>query len=362
MIKYIYTVQNDPKKGSGVSQKIAGQVKALNNNGIETVEESHQKLSKIIRVLPLGTSTISWKQIDLGGIKGLYIRYPMADYRFVRFLKRAKESAEIVVCIEVPVYPYQKELKWYSLRTIREWIYRKFLHKYVDRVFYIGDATSDTKIFGVDSEKISNGIDFDSYSIHKRSTSDSTIRLIAVAEFQKSHGYERILKGMAEYKKVKNCRSVMFYMVGEGDEKKYYESLTEELELKDFVYFLGKLTGNELDEAYDKADIGVEVFGLYKRGIVTSSSLKSREYLARGLPFICGAPNDAIDGKFPYCLFFPNDSSVVDISKIVEFYDRIYNNSSKADEISKEIREYGINTVSWEKTMKPVSDFFKKNM
>ena len=42
------------------------------------------------------------------------------------------------------------------------------------------------------------------------------------------------------------------------------------------------MVGEELNAEFDNSDIGVESFGFYKIDISTSSSLKSREYLARG--------------------------------------------------------------------------------
>ncbi len=361
MVKYLYAHEPNKKLGSGMENKISGQVKALNNNGVTTKKEGYYKPSKIKRAIPFNTTSIEWDKIDLSNVDGIYTRYLMSDYKFIKFLKRAKEK-KIIICIEVPTFPYQKELNWYSLKAIRDKIYKGKLKKYVDRIFYMGGKGNVDNIFGIDCERIHNGIEFENYHIHKTNNTQDIIKLIAVADFQKSHGYERILKGMSEYYKNGGKRKIEFYMVGEGEEKSNYEKITFDLNLDKNVFFLGMLTGEKLDNAYDNANIGVEVFGFYKRGIDTSSSLKSREYLARGIPFICGAKNDSIKADYPYCLFFPNDSSVVDMNKVIDFYDNIYKKNKTAYEISKEIREFGISTVSWEKTMEPVSDFFKKKL
>lgn len=358
MIKYIYAFEPNKNLGSGMENKVNGQVNALKNNGLDVIKEGHCKPSKYIRMIPFMTSSINWNKIDLTNVDGLYIRYLMSDFQFIKFLKRAKKN-HIRICIEVATYPYKKELSWYSIKTIRDCFYKILLYKYVDLVFFMGGVGNVENIFGIRSKKICNGIDFNKYKIHNNTIVTNTIRLIAVADFDKRHGYERILKGISEYKKNGGKRIIDFYMVGEGSEKSFYEKLSINLGIDNNVHFLGRLIGKDLDLAYDSADIGVEVFGFYKNGIKCSSSLKSREYLARGLPFICGAKNDLIPEDFPYCLFFENDDSVVDIGRVVDFFDRIYDKENSFN-VSSAIRNYGINNASWEKTMKPVSDFFTR--
>ena len=361
MIKYIFAYEPNTKLGSGMVTKIDGQVKALNNMGILTLKEGHYKPSKIYRIIPFNTSSINWNEVDINNIDGLYIRYLMSDFKFLKLLRKAKKKNK-TVCLEMPTYPYQKELDWYNLKTIRDYIYRKHLYKYVDHIFYIGCNKRIDKIFGIDCERISNGIDFDTIPVCKHIPSSNSIRLIAVGDLQKSHGYERIIKGISKYYSEGGDRNIVFTIVGDGYERQFYEDLSSELHITDHVKFTGYLTDDDLDNAYNNADIGVEVFGLFKRGINISSSLKSREYLARGIPFICGVKNDIIDKDFPYCLFFPNNESIVNIVDVINFYDRIYSKNLNSEIISTTIREYSKKIASWETTMKPVFEYFRLNV
>jgi hypothetical protein len=89
---------------------------------------------------------------------------------------------------------------------------------------------------------------------------------------------------MKEYYKKENNVDVYLHVVGGGE-------ITEELkkralDLKDKVRFYGFLFGEELDDMYDRCDIGLEILAPGRKDIKVSASLKSREYIARGFPFV----------------------------------------------------------------------------
>ena len=94
------------------------------------------------------------------------------------------------------------------------------------------------------------------------------------------------------------------------------------------------------------------------KGIYWSSELKSREYLARGIPFITGIKldiSDVIDQEV--FIEFPNDESILDIERIVDFYDSVYKRGRK--EVIVHLRRIAEQWISIEATMKPVCDYFK---
>ena len=115
----------------------------------------------------------------------------------------------------------------------------------------------------------------------------------------------------------------------------------------------------ELDPIYDKADAGLGFFGLYKDKMSTISSLKSVEYLAKGLPVISGCVEDIMkyeNGK-SFFKIFPNDESVIDIKEIVGFYDSVYNNNKDRNSVHREIRNFARQTVDMSVVMKPVINY-----
>ena len=105
--------------------------------------------------------------------------------------------------------------------------------------------------------KVVNGTDVNSIAPIQPRKDDGEIHLLAVALFKKHHGYERIINGMNEYYKNGGKRIIKLYMVGDGPEIPMYEKIVKEYNLEDKVIFCGILEGAELDEIYNKCDIGL---------------------------------------------------------------------------------------------------------
>ncbi len=289
----------------------------------------------------------------------LFIRRSGADGRFIRFLKHIKkEYPNCKILCEIATYPYVGEM----LRSYRGWLFllkelynQIFLKKYVDRFI---TYSPDDKILGVQTIRIMNGIEVSSVrEVSNRQVDVRTINLIAVAMMQKSHGYERVIRGLRKYYDDGGERDIILYMVGGGKEKDTYLKLVNKLHLENNIIFCGIKTGEELDRIYEKADIALSIFGAYKAGIKVSSALKTKEYLAKGLPVVSGCPEDVcLHGKFRYYLEYSNNRKIIDIKKIIEFYDMIYTNNNKK-EVVEEIRKYAYDVADMKKTMKPVMEY-----
>jgi hypothetical protein len=84
----------------------------------------------------------------------------------------------------------------------------------------------------------------------------------------------------------------------------------------------GYLNGAALDAVFDQVDIGINHLGLHRIGLAWSSNLKTREYIARGLPFV-HATRDADIGDAPFAFTVPADDGAVDIGELVIFADRV---------------------------------------
>ena len=154
---------------------------------------------------------------------------------------------------------------------IKDKIYRRKLKKYIDRIVTFSD---DDMIFGIETIRTKNGIIVDEIPLKDSRENGGVLTFLSVAKFQKAHGYERILKSMADYIKSGGTRKFKYYMVGYGEEFEHYHNLIEDYHLNDYVEMSGMKNGTELDEYYRAADICLSCFGLYKNGINISSALK----------------------------------------------------------------------------------------
>ena len=116
-----------------------------------------------------------------------------------------------------------------------------------------------------------------------------------------------------------------------------------------------------MDEVYDKCQFAIECLGCHRKGIDRSSSLKSREYLAKGMPFVYSGEIDVfLEDPVDFCLKVPADESPVDIEELVAFADGLYERESEEALIGR-IRKYAEGHVGMNVAMKSVIDYVKEN-
>ena len=351
---------------NGVTQKTLSQAKAFQEMGAQVdcigysegavvayrFEDGnfhrHEMLAQIknakIKRFPLWVSIrkyIKKNEYDLA-----YIRYPIIDFFVVRALRAIRKSCDNVV-IEIPSYPLEIE----NATTIRKCLYAldTLLHnkcqRYVDRIIYIGNQT-DT-IFRCPAVQIPNGLpeQIKNISCSGYHINGNHIVLICVSNMHPFHGYDRLLNGLKEYYKEKHFYDIDVVLVGDGICREEYEKIVKESDLKSHVRFTGVLKGDELTAEYMGATIGVGSLGMYREGFLEASSLKTKEYLVRGLPFVYAVNEIGLDEKFPYALKVPNDDTPIQINDIVSFVDELKREPS--DVVSKKMRRYAEEKFSW---------------
>ncbi len=290
------------------------------------------------------------------------MRHTSVDLRYYNFLKRIRNTyPNAKILVEIPTYPYVGEL----LVSKTMWpfyfkdIYRRNrLKRVVDKIVTF---TKDDAIFGIPTIRTQNGIVVDNIiPVKNQNENRAEIHLIAVSVCMPSHGYERCIRGLADYyrKQDTHCKTVLLHMVGDGDELGRYKRLVKSNGLERYVRFYGKKTGKELDAIYDKADVALGVFGLYKVKVNVCSPLKTKEYLSKGLPVISGFHEDSFEGgNVDFYLEFANDDSNVDIGRIVEFYDGLLEKYQSKKALRDVIRSYAKEHVDMAIAMKPIIDY-----
>jgi glycosyltransferase involved in cell wall biosynthesis len=153
---------------------------------------------------------------------------------------------------------------------------------------------------------IGNGVDVD--SIKCRSDTSpwpaKELNLIAVGTIACWHGWDRIIRLLNQIKEDALCNfKIKFTIVGDGPELKKLQELVSSLKMNDEIIFKGYLVGNDLDYEYSKAHLAIGSFGWDRVGITTASPLKSREYLAAGLPFVYSTKDIDFDKANIFALY-----------------------------------------------------------
>lgn len=290
----------------------------------------------------------------------VYIRYGYSDGKFVKLLKKMKQSGSRII-IEVPTYPYAQEAKVNLYRRLTyavDCVYRGQLKKYVYKIATFSD---DTQIFGISCVHIVNGVDIRATAVRKAKTyQDESIHLIAVSSMERWHGYDRIIEGMKQYEKMRKEYSlpkVIVDLVGKGAEYETYREHIRECGMGDVIIMHGFKSGEELEELYQQADIALASLAMHRIGVYVASTLKTREYLAKGLPIVTSCKIDIIPDDFPYLLRVSEDDSVIDIKNIVDFYNEMQQKSSEINRI-REIREFAEKKCDIYKVMEGIVELF----
>lgn len=329
--------------GNGISNKILDQVEGLRTNGCE----AHLMNYKIIdgqyylmldgeKFYKLGGFARHFNKSGMfraiesyiieNKLNVLYYRYNMyATGTLVSFFKRLEGKCKRV--LEIPTYPYDAEFSKasFSLRVVNfvERYYRKKYCHCVDRIVTFID---EKEIFGVPTIKISNAVNPNAIPLSGAIHNTGEVRMLAVANINFWHGFDRIIKGVRDYYDGQDRKvpHVTLTIVGDGNNEVKSElvQLVNENNLGDYIRFVGNTSGKALDDLFNNADMAVGCLACHRKDIITVKSLKNVEYAMRGLPFIYSEINDDFDDK-PYVIKMKADESPINITELIEKYNNI---------------------------------------
>ena len=372
MDKLLFIARNDILTGtSSVGKKVYRQYRALSeyfdtylisqtetkiiltHNGKSEVIEDVKKRNRMLKRISEYTVTIAYSK----GCKYIYIRYPKSNPIFIGVLKQLKRI-NCRIIIEYPTYPYDAEIKTYG-KTIRskcifyvDRICRNVLKKYV---YAAATFSEDEEIFGTQTFQVYNGIFVNDIKPRIPRT-DGNVHVIAVAEMQQSHGYDRLIEGIRIFYSKPQKTYVYLHLIGEGPEKIKYENMVKGYHLEKYIFFYGYCIGDKLNQLYDMGTIAAETLGLHRVGIALSSSLKSREYLSKGLPIITSVNIDVIPRDYPYILRVESNDNAIDIDNLVKFHNKVYEKGIGV--VSNEIRHFAEEHCDMVRAMQVVKEKF----
>ena len=201
-MRIIFLLYHGFSESSGISKKILCQIKALRELGHRVnvctydMNKNRHRVRMMDEEIIEDYGTGKWaavrKRISYDGIyryavaqevNMIYVRsFHNANPFTVRLFYRL-QKAGIKIAMEIPTYPYKKELKkrwidyplWWKERT-----YMPILHRYVDRIVTI---SKDERLFGMPTIPIINGINLDTIHPIKPVPEDGAIHIVAVAMF-----------------------------------------------------------------------------------------------------------------------------------------------------------------------------------
>ena len=356
-------------KANGISKKIHYQVKALKECGLDVrlcyydISPSGERRwmadNAVIAELGQGVFAKIRKRLGLNCIANyvlrenihfVYIRsYHNANPFTINMVKRMKKKGAKVV-MEIPTFPYDQEyITWpMKFKRLTDRCFRHRLASFLNGIVTFSNAKN---IFGERTIRISNGIDFDAIPM-KKQMNDTTheLHLIGVAEVHYWHGFDRLIRGLAEYYCTNPDYKVYFHIVGplSGErEKQEILPVIRDNKLESYVILHGPQHDQQLDAMFEQADFAIGSLGRHRSGITHIKTLKNREYAARGLAFTYSEIDEDFD-KMPYIWKAPPDESPINIQQLISF-------QKSLTMTPQNIRE-SIRPLSWTAQMKKVID------
>lgn len=366
---YLNLNSNDYSENSGVQKKISAQIESLIKLGFkvdilgrfddissrkyhlnyEVIQDSTYssnilyeilsffKIPKVKKILEI----IEKEKYDY-----IFIRRRPLTYGMISFLKKIKNNN---ILWDIPTYPYDEEdkkIKNKILLFFEKVFFRNKLRLYVNKIITL---TEDKEIFNIKCINIVNGIDLRKITLKKINFSKE-VSILSVSTCHEWHGIDRFLYSLLQYRKNGGKEKIKFHIVGEGTEIPKLKKIVEDnIELQDIVIFYGFKAGEELDEIYNNSDIALGSLGFNRINLEKGSTLKMREYCAKGIPFVVGYNDTSFSKDLPFYYQVSNDESLLDIEKIIEWY--------KSLKVTpEEIRKYAEDNLTWDKQMKKVID------
>ena len=269
----------------------------------------------------------------------LFSRWLGFDLFYIEMLKVAKKKHRAFTVIDMHSYfpgTHFDDLKGkYMVWNTN--LFHRTAAKYIDEMIVEGDLP---KLFGKGTSPSIMGVEVDNLKEHSYIGDPDVTNIISVSNEMPYHGYDRLIKSLAEYKNY-GQEKVIIHLVGvvSNETKELISSLC----LEENVKLYGKKYGDELTQIYSQCNVAAGPIAQHRIGGKKDTGLKTKEYFGIGIPYFY-AGEDSVPDDYPYVLRVPDGESFVDINEIVKFRRSYLGNTN----VTKEMREYARKNFSWD--------------
>lgn len=291
------------------------------------------------------------------------IKFEYAYIRYMVFTTTLKHALRIMkirgtkIVVEIPTHPIKKEIR--SEKKLLKKMFFYYSHflltqyaKYVDLFALIGETSNS--FAKRPAINIENGISLEIIPLrNKIENTENEIHLLGLANMARWHGYDRIIKGIKEYYDLEGKTSIYFHLVGsEGDGSlNEWENLTRQYGLEKHVIFEGPKYDSELNYFFDLCHLAIGSIGLHRTGLLSASTLKLREYVTRGIPFVISSTDVNLDPDF--YVKVPINDNYVDMNLLIE-----YIKNTNSQDLKYLMRGFAEQNFTWNNQFKKVFRYF----
>ena len=250
------------------------------------------------------------------------------------------------------------EFKYFPL--FLEWRYGKMIRK--SAIFGISNSENiaeyENQIAGKNYVRLIGGdaVNSESFPVRQPKLTPGVISMIFLkgavthADF---NGLDRLFKGMASYSGPYQIKLKLYGRNLENERR-----LIDELGIKNMVETLEYINQTDVNAILDTIDIGVGALGVHRKGLLSTTTIKSREYFARGLPFFYGHQDPDLSGHaelLNMCKEFPANDLPIDVSELILWYEKISTDRNLPDTM----HTYAVNHLDYKIKMQRLTEYLK---
>lgn len=302
---------------------------------------------------------IAYKFLDKKNMDICIMRLNALNFYYRKLLKKMASSQMIRVMIITNFFTNIR----YSDMSAREIPIIYSLHKYGSKIKdWIDLALNEDnskEFYDVPCMRLSPGIIVENTVPHEFEGDKEELHLIMVGCTSIYHGVDRIIKSLKVYYDSLYNRKVFIHLVGDVNDSDI--KLIEKNHLSDYVIFHGFKSGKELDDVYNMANVAMGPLAQYVSK-KKDNGLKTKEYMAKGIPYISVLEEEGVPNDFKYIYYAANDDSIIDINDVLSFYDKVKNDSNLVFNMRKMATEQFNWETKYKKVMVEVERLLSKNL
>ena len=358
---------------TGIEKKLLTQIYSLQKLGVEvevigrnnTVVSIKQRLTSLKEECHVFREMISrYTEEDCIYIRGV------SDYFLDWYLLSLPRRAKVVFEINGLTRPDHKERIKPAKGLIRKLFYvsqyiscillEKNVLKKSDGVVSVTNEITEYNKTLTDNTisylTLGNGISTETIPVKKVPDYNNELHILVVAYINFWHGIDRFIRGLHEYNAhYANSTKIVLHIVGDGPELPHLKDLTNNLSLNEYVIFHGIKSGKELDEMFDMCHIAIGSLAGFRVGLNELSSLKSREYCARGIPFLMASKDADFPEGFNWVQMVPAEEQPIDMNTVIEFANCVMDDT----EHPHMMRKYAEEHLDWMAKMRALKEFLE---
>jgi hypothetical protein len=397
-MKILYVFTTASIQAGSVQNKVIEQIKALRQSGADckglflTTDDAESKETELYDFIKVPRVPKTWfrsakqktayhktlyeyfithqPQCDF-----IYCRYPGAG-KFIALWTQLKHSKVFFEHLtseghEIDIYAKENPFKWnlssilshFEFRFLplfHEWRYGKSIRK--NAVFGIANSENiaeyENAITGTNYVRMISGdaVNAKLFPVRKFQPEPDVLRMIFLkgavthADF---NGLDRLFMGMSAYKGNMKLQLRLYGRNLESEKRQI-----QQYGIQDMVELNGFIDKKGIDEIMNSVDLGVGALGVHRKGLQSTTTIKAREYFARGLPFFYGH-NDPDFSTSPtaknFCLEYEANDTPIDMEHLIQWY----SNLEDQQRIPDKMHQFAVDYLDYNIKMQRLFEFLK---